>query len=193
MKTMRGFSLIELVIGILILGVLMTLSMPAFTNWLRNTKVRTATESVQNGLQLTRSEAVRRNAQARFSLVTTLGDNCELATAGPQWVVSLDSPTNKCATAPSDTVAPRIVQSRSSNEGSATTKITGSQSAVIFNGLGRPTPIPAGNVTFDVESSTGDLCMTAGGPVRCLRVVVTVGGQIRMCDPALPTADAQGC
>ncbi|HPT49057.1 MAG TPA: GspH/FimT family pseudopilin [Accumulibacter sp.] len=193
MKTLRGFSLIELVIGILILGVLMTLAMPAFTNWLRNTKVRTATESVQNGLQLARAEAVRRNSQTRFSLVTTLDDSCALANTGPHWVVSLDGPAAKCATAPSDTVAPRIVQSRGNTEGSATTKITGSQSAVIFNGLGRPTPVPAGNVTFNVESTSGDSCMTAGGPVRCLRVVVTVGGQIRMCDPALPTADAQGC
>ncbi len=35
-------------------------------------------------------------------------------------------------------------------------------------------------------------CVTTG-PVRCLRVVVRTGGQIRMCDPALPNTDSQSC
>jgi type IV fimbrial biogenesis protein FimT len=32
-----------------------------------------------------------------------------------------------------------------------------------------------------------------GGPIRCLRIMVTLGGQIRMCDPALAVGDAQAC
>jgi type IV fimbrial biogenesis protein FimT len=190
---MRGFSLVELIIGMLILAILMSLALPGFTNWLRNARVRTGTESVQNGLQLARAEAVRRNAQVRFNLVDTLGNDCALAVAGPNWLVSLDNPAGKCGTAPSDTVDPRIIQSRSGVEGSAATTLAGGQSAVVFNSLGRPTPTPAGNIAFDVSSATGELCIAAGGPVRCLRVVVSIGGQIRMCDPALLAADAQGC
>lgn len=193
MKAAHGFSLVELIIGMLILSILLTLALPEFTNWLRNTRVRTAAEAVQNGLQLARAEAVRRNTQVRFNLVDTLGDDCALAAAGPNWVVSIDNPAGKCATAPSDTVDPRIIQSRNGIEGSSATTLAAGQTAVVFNSLGRPTPTPAGNIAFDLSSATGALCMAAGGPVRCLRVVVSVGGQIRMCDPALLAGDAQGC
>ncbi|WP_287655570.1 GspH/FimT family pseudopilin, partial [Accumulibacter sp.] len=83
MKPGRGFSLVELLVGMAILGVLLAIAMPAFSNWLRNARVRTAAESVQNGLQLARAEAVRRNTSVRFQLVTTLDESCVSDPAGP--------------------------------------------------------------------------------------------------------------
>jgi len=37
--------------------------------------------------------------------------------------------------------------------------------------------------------------MAAGGPMRCLRVVVTGGGSIRMCDPTpgIVAPDTRAC
>ncbi len=188
MKALRGFSLIELIVGMVILGVLLSLAMPGFSNWLRNARVRTAAESVQNGLQLARAEAVRRNTDVRFSLVNTTGSTCALDPAGPNWVISLDPPAGKCDKPASDT-DPRIIQSRSGAEGSAATTLASGQSSFIFNNLGRLTT-PAANVDF--KSATGN-CLPEPGTVRCLRVVVLTGGQIRMCDPALPAGDAQAC
>lgn len=204
MKAIRGFSLVELIIGMLILSVLLALALPTFTDWLRNARVRTAAEAVLNGLQLARIEAVRRNAQVRFSLVNNLTKDCVLAPAGPSWVVSLDDPTNalpdKCATPPSDAIDPRIIQSRNGAEGSAATTVAAGQNVYVFNSLGRLTAQPArdeDNVIggIKIKSAAGEPCKTPGGsePVRCLRVVVLFGGQIRMCDPALPPADAQAC
>ncbi len=190
MKPGRGFSLVELIVGMAILGVLLAIAMPAFSNWLRNARVRTAAESVQNGLQLARAEAVRRNTTIRFQLVDTTDDGCALSTAGPNWVVSFDSPVGACATPPSDTVAPRIIQLRSGAEGSADTTLTAGRSDLVFNSFGRNT---TGNVVIDVASATGELCLVSGGPIRCLRIMVTLGGQIRMCDPALAVGDAQAC
>lgn len=193
MKTWRGFSLVELLVGMAILGVLLAIAMPAFSNWLRNARVRTAAESVQNGLQLARAEAVRRNTTIRFQLVDTTDDSCALSTAGPNWVVSFDDPVGACATPPSDTVAPRIIQLRSGAEGSADTALAADQSALVFNSLGRLTPVPGANITINVASATGELCLVDGGPIRCLQINVTLGGQIRMCDPALAVGDAQAC
>ena len=191
MKAMRGFSLIELIIAMAILAVLIGLAVPAFSDWLRNARVRTTAESVLNGLQLARAEAVRRNTTVGFALVTTVDDSCALDTAGPNWVVSVDDPVGACATAPSDTVAPRIIQVRSGAEGSSATTVAAGQSFYLFNGLGRLTAAPTG--VIDVSSNTGGTCMAGGGEVRCLRIVVQLGGQIRMCDPALPAGDAQAC
>jgi type IV fimbrial biogenesis protein FimT len=189
----RGFSLIELIVGIVILGVLMAMAVPRFTDWLRNARIRTSAEAIQNGLQLARAEAVRRNATVRFQLVSTTDDTCALDTSGPHWVVSMDNPASQCAAAPSDTTVPRIIQVRNRAEGSVQTQVAAGQSAFVFNGLGRLIPVPAGNVAIDVSSTTGGACVVNGGSVRCLRLVVSVGGQIRMCDPALPAGDAQAC
>jgi type IV fimbrial biogenesis protein FimT len=65
----------------------------------------------------------------------------------------------------------------------------------MFNGLGRVTPVPAGNITIDVTNPTGGTCATIAtpAPMRCLRVVVTAGGQVRLCDPAFASTDPQGC
>jgi len=193
LNAQRGFSLIELLVGIVILGVLMAMAVPRFSDWLRNARIRTSAEAIQNGLQLARAEAVRRNATVRFQLVNTIDDTCALDTAGPHWVVSMDNPAGQCASAPSDTAAPRIIQVRNRAEGSVQTLVAAGQSAFVFNGLGRLTPVPAGNVAIDVSSTTGGTCVASGGSVRCLRLVVSVGGQIRMCDPALPAGDAQAC
>jgi len=193
LNAQRGFSLIELMVGIVILGVLMATAVPRFSDWLRNARVRTSAEAMQNGLQLARAEAVRRNATVRFQLVNTIDDTCALDTAGPHWVVSMDNPAGQCASAPSDTAAPRIIQVRNRAEGSIQTLVAAGQSALVFNGLGRLTPVPAANVAIDVSSTAGGTCVASGGSVRCLRVLVSVGGQIRMCDPALPAGDAQAC
>ncbi len=45
-----------------------------------------------------------------------------------------------------------------------------------------------------IAAATGGGCQDAGtGAMRCLEVDVTMSGQVRMCDPALPATDPQGC
>jgi len=197
----RGSTLIELMIGIAIVGTLLALGIPGFSAWIQNTQVRTAAESVQNGLQLARAEAVRRNTDV------------QLAQTGANWTVG-------CATA-IEPGCPATIQARSGAEGSANAAITPSEvlssgaaagtavftGTVIFNGLGRvnTTSLGAGNnASFLVTNiqdkcvacaagSTWSDCPTTTGQMRCLRVVVSTGGQIRMCDPAMLTSTPQGC
>jgi len=61
MKIQRGFSMIEVVITVAIMGILMAAAMPSIGDWISNTKVRSTAESIQNGLQRARMEAVRLN------------------------------------------------------------------------------------------------------------------------------------
>lgn len=190
-------SLIELMVGIAIVAILFSLAAPSFSTWIQGTHIRTAAEAIQNGLMLARGESVRRNSTVRFQLTDTLNNSCALSTSGTNWVVSLDDPTGACNSAASDTTAPRIIQSRAGAEGSRNALVAAGQSAVVFNGLGRVTPVPAGNINIDVTNPIGGACVadTPAGPMHCLRIMVSTGGQVRMCDPAFVFSDTnpQGC
>jgi hypothetical protein len=61
---------------------------------------------------------------------------------------------------------------------------------ITFNGLGATTLATQAN--FNFKNLTGGAC-APGGPIRCLRVVVAVGGRARMCDPAAPASDTRTC
>lgn len=189
----QGVSLIELTIGMVIFSLLLTMAAPSFSKWLQNSQIRTATDAIQNGLQLARGEAVRRNTQVRFQLTSTADNACALSTTSANWVVSLDDPSSACANAPSNTVSPRIIQMRPNAEGSSNVTVAAGQSTFIFNGLGRVTPVPTSDINIDITNPTGGSCTAAGGTIRCLRIVVSTGGQLRMCDPARASTDPQGC
>jgi len=192
LKTLRGFSLVELLVGIAIFSILAALAAPSFSTWILNAKIRTTAESIQTGLQIARTEAVKRNTTVRFQLINSTDDSCDLSTSGPHWVVSMDSAKSKCGTPASDTAAPRIIQLRNGAEGSdSRTTVLAGLSSVVFNGMGR-LPATSAPVAIDVKNPTSDLCLP-GGRVRCLRIEVKSAGQIRMCDPALTTSDSQGC
>lgn len=172
----RGFTLIEAVIVMMILGIVIVLALPSYNTWIANTQVRTAAESAQNGLRLAASEAVRRNVQIDF--VRTLDIAPGLAsvsnTAGMSWVVRSNPPAPDVA---------ELIDSKPAAEGSQSVTIAANASVVSFTGLGRLVP---GSALACMRFSTpkGD---------RPLNVTVTPGGSVRMCDPAFPTSDPRGC
>lgn len=184
-----GMSLIELMIGIVVFGIVLALGVPTFSRWTQSSQIRNAAEAIHNGLTLARAEAVRRNTTVRFQFVTTTTSACALSDTGANWVVSLDTPAGACDAAPSDNVAPRIVQVRSAADGSRNAAVNaGGVSLITFNGTGQASVAAAINVT----NPAGGAC-APGGPMRCMRVTVATGGQVRMCDPARAAGDPQGC
>lgn len=158
----------------LIFSILLALAAPSFRNWMQSGQIRTAAEAIQNGLQLARAEAVRYNNQVQFTLGT-----------GSNWTVGCVTPTATC---------PAAIQSRSGAEGSRNVTVAAGQATIAFNGLGRVVPVPAGDININITNPVGGTCAPAGS-MRCLRIVTTVGGQIRMCDPALTLSVTypQGC
>jgi type IV fimbrial biogenesis protein FimT len=167
-RPQRGFSMIELMIGLAVLAILISFAVPGMRTWLQNSQLRATAESIQNGLQLARSEAVRRNARVTFAL------------SGVGWTVSATS----------------VIQT-GTTESAGKSEVAFSQTplvlagTVVFSGVGRT--VPAADTTFDITNSAGGTCAAAGGKMRCLRVTVTAGGQIRMCDPAATAGTAAAC
>jgi len=115
-RLQQGFSLIELMIGLAIVALVLMVALPSFTIFLQNAQIRNGAESVLDGLNLARTEAVRRNAIVRFQFVSDLTAACALSTTSLAWVVSQADPTGACNAAPSDTAAPQLIQARSATE-----------------------------------------------------------------------------
>ncbi|TMG93275.1 MAG: prepilin-type N-terminal cleavage/methylation domain-containing protein [Betaproteobacteria bacterium] len=206
----NGFTLIELMISLAVLGVLISLGAPGFVEWLQNQQIRGVAEATLNGLQVARGEAVRSNTPVRFQLVSDLTSACVLASdsvtapVSVSWVVSLRDPTNKCDTKadPADPANPQIVQSRTSAEGSPNARAT----SVFVPSPPGPPAQAASTVTFaalgnvvanaDATPSINKIDVTninVTGATRPLRIIVNPGGSMRMCDPALALPEPRGC
>jgi type IV fimbrial biogenesis protein FimT len=195
MKRHAGFSVIELMIAIVLMGILLTMGLPAFNTYLNNIKLRTAAQSFLAGIQTARGEAIRRNANVDFVLTNdnASGPNFDTVTplaTGQNWLIRTSDLTT-------------YVEGKSGAEGggrstgeSSPVLINGSASTITFNGLGATTL--GASATFQFTNPSGGLCASAGGAMRCLNVVISPGGQSRICDPAVTPAqtaagDTRGC
>lgn len=172
-----GATLIELLIGIILVAILVALAVPSFRDWIQNSQVRTATDAINDGIQFARSEAVKRNSPVRWRLP---------ASDQAGWVVEA---LNR------NTSAWNQIQLRDAAEGTPNARVAASQATITFLGNGFVSPLPNQPITIDVSNPTGGSCVSqsGSGEVRCLRVTVTAGGQIRMCDPAQPSSVSSGC
>ena len=197
----RGFTIVELLVTVAVLGIVLMLGLPNISAWLQNTQIRNGAEAMVSGLQFARAEALRRNRPVRFNLVDTLDASCSLATGGPNWVVSMADPASSCNVDASLTADPPfILQKRGSQEGSQNAVINASVPSVTYTGLGNVSGALLSSATgvmqIGVSNPSGGACRTPTGnePMRCLLVVVSASGSVRMCDPAVSDAtDPRKC
>lgn len=192
MKRAGGFTLVELMITVAILAILVVTGIPSFREWLRNTHIRTAAESIQNGLRYARGEASSRGLNVRF----------EFTSSGAGWTVCALAGTTSCiaaAAASADNTLQNFVAAGGSADiapmvsttiGTPASPLASPAEAgngITFNALGRP--VGYGTLAL----SRIDL-NTAGKDGRRLVIMVSPGGMPRMCDPSLPLATSpQGC
>lgn len=177
-----GFTLIELMVGLAIIALALSLGIPSMSTWLQSNQIRNAAESIQNGLQLTKAEAVRRNTGVQFTLSSLT------ATGAADWSVTCVTPSADC---PGAGMTETEIQKYSALEGAPAARVSAPQATIVFTGMGRVSP--AANIAIDITNPNAGTCAASGGNMRCLRVVVSAGGHIRMCDPALPSSNPRGC
>lgn len=182
----KGFSAVEMLVVIAIMAILAAIAAPSFRAMLLNIQIRTAAESVNNGIQLAKAEAVRRNVAVTFTMT---------AVNGTGWTVGCQTPI---ADGNGDGIedCPAIIQAKSPGNSTTATIITitpAGANTLTFNGLGRVAPnIDASNsiATVNIDVATSDLPASES---KDLRIMIN-GGAVRMCDPNIvTTGDARGC
>jgi len=186
MKRATGFTLIELMIAIVIVAVLLAIAMPSFRTFLLNAQIRSASESMHAGLNLARTESLKRNARVSMWLVNGISAACARTATGTSWVVSVDNPASACNAISSFTASPRLVQSRAGSDGSGSVSVTAvnaggtAASCITFNGFGGVEPTCTGGDApiASIRFASSD------ASTRTLQVSI-VGGSVRTCNPAI--------
>ncbi|HLL09901.1 MAG TPA: prepilin-type N-terminal cleavage/methylation domain-containing protein [Rubrivivax sp.] len=193
----RGFSVVELMIGVALMGLLTALAAPSFSDWLRNAKVRTVADGLQSGLRLGQAEAVRRYRQVVVFRTTSqlCNETVTANNAGNFWALRTVALT---AGDPVETVRCGVIA-----DVAAGVTIT-DPTALCFSAGGRQVANAdpgVGGAACAVPGVTAPssyevaLSNSVAGRDRPLRVLVTLGGSVRMCDPAktLSATNPDGC
>jgi type IV fimbrial biogenesis protein FimT len=173
-------------VGLVISACLLLVGMPSFSVWIQDLQIRSAAESIQSGLSLARSEAIRRNRPVQLTL-TNAGGLLE-------WQVGCVAQADDC---------PLKIAQRDRNEGGRNTRVAtgavpasdgfgtalgagvGLPATIAFNGLGELT----GVIPNRIEISHAAL-----DSAHRLLILIDSGGMIRLCSPALTrAASLQGC
>lgn len=94
MKSIRGFTLIELVMSIAIVGILLTVGIPSFRELITNNRIVTQTNDFVSTLAHARAEAVRRNTRVtvcRSNTGTSSTPSCVPSSSWADgWIVFTD-------------------------------------------------------------------------------------------------------
>lgn len=188
-----GFSLIELLATISVMVILAVIAAPSLTTYAENAKIHATAEMFYASAQTARTEAVRRNSIVELALVSATPDAANvdtngLTTSGPNWLIRQKPPTG------SD--AHLFIEGKLGADGGG--RATGTSVAVEmpsksvqFNAAGGL--VGTTSAVADFKTSNGGVCAPSGS-IRCLRVIVSTGGQARLCDPAITaSSDPRKC
>lgn len=153
---MRGFTLVELMVTLSVAAILMTVAIPGFLSLRVNNALTTQANEFIAGIQLARSEALRRNERVQFCRVTSATATA-CAGSGGNWthwaVVTPDEVVRRGLV---DTLGERIT---------VTSDLDGDTLTLGPDGLARSGSGLATGHFIEIAADGG-----TAEPVRCLRL-----------------------
>jgi len=176
----HGFNVVELMVAMAIAAILGVLVVPSVTEWIRNARVRSTAEALQNGLRLAQNEAIRQGRQVvlTFTNATPALDATPTAN-GTNWSAQTVAVTGDPARFISGGPMGDLTAGIAVNTNAVNAVCFGSTGTLMPNGMPGPTGAICTTNTLTVDVSFAANAASA----KTLRVSVSVGGRIRMCDP----------
>lgn len=200
----RGVSLIEMMVAVTILAILVMLGIPSYQQWILNTRIRTVTESIQNGLRLARNEASQQARYVRFQLNSaTSWQVCQLpasaasakaatdCSGATKIIQTWDSQSASTVQVGASTTPSKVATYASGSTAYATLISGGVPAGITFDALGRPTAYGSGSI-LRIDATAANASLQSNS--RRLVTTISAGGMVNMCDPAFTLSkNVMGC
>ena len=188
MKKHTGFTLIELMITLFIVGILLTVGIPSLKTFMQGNQLIAATNELISALHVTRSEAIKLNS--RVSICES-SDGATCSNTGSWengWIVFVDGNgdlvgTGAACAAPNTDCLLRVHDAFTDNQ--LTVAGLNPNAAAInsftFSSRGQPKSVIGAS-----QSGVFSLCSldTAGNTINSRAVVLSLSGRVRVSDNA---------
>lgn len=163
-----GFTIIELMIALAVLGVLLIIAVPSFSNTLKRHRLIGATEALQQSLVYAKSEALNRSQAVTLTVKrSSITDWCfGISVSSAACDCTIDDITNVASCKVDDSL--KVV--RSSSYRGVTSSPVADDSVTFSPARGETT---AKQIDFEASNSGG----------LAMRVIVTGLGMVRLCSP----------
>jgi type IV fimbrial biogenesis protein FimT len=173
----RGFTLVELLIGVAIIAILMLVALPSYREFMANGRIRSVAGSIADGIKLAQVEAIRRNTNVTFTVDPAVG-----------WEVRFLE---------SDGVTLTLVQSEPFGEAAGQVVVDPNPPAAVkltWSGIGQYIPTTNPDDGSDALTSVS-ITSSAVASAHDLRVVAdpAFGRGVQVCDKRFATTDPIGC
>lgn len=134
-----GFTLVELMVSIAIMGIILSLSIPSFQQWVRDSSTVSATNDLYDALQRARSEAIRQGSTVSIRSKSNIAGSWEEG-----WCVALNTPTDCNGT---------LIQDYQPAQGNVTISDSSNLSLISFSRNGNITTSAS---AFSICNGSGD-------------------------------------
>lgn len=189
LRLQRGITLVEMVVAVGLLSCMLLASLHVMNARAGAAPLRDAAQSFGDGLRGAQRAAIERNGPVTFWMVSGMEQDetraCVLSAEGPHWVVSGGRTPEPCASERLQESARRDAAEGKAPRVSASTAAGEPAVRVTFDGFGRVAGGAGQLSAIDIRA--------AGASAEALRITVSRGGEIRVCDPAAPARDVRAC
>ena len=198
-----GFSMVELMIGLSVLGIMLALGVPAMSGWIQAEKARGAAEFYAEGFKLARQQALAHNSASRLVLIANASNGQN------DWRVDICFPTptvvcDNLTGAWSSTASPAA---NDPEQTAGFLSVRRTAKSLPSSTILMPTTQPAGANTIYFNSNgwvntnfaerlTGLQFAPGVGYDKSFRpsaLMIGLAGTVTKCDPSVAVSDSRAC
>ena len=183
MRKSRGFTFVELLVAVALIGIISAVTLPGFAGFLNGQKVNLAANNVYTAMQLTKASAIQQNARMSLVLNPTLGSWCIFNRT--------EEPTSTTCSWTSNTLETGVLRKyiEPMPIGLAIAVLPASATQITYDGLGRVVP----NSGVSASATITSVAVTMPTDPGRANTVQLSNGIVRLCDPLKAVGDPQAC
>lgn len=181
MLAQRGFTLIEMLVSVALIGILSAAVLPGFQTFLSGQKLNAASNNAYTAMQFAKAAAIQQNASMTVLFNKGTGQWCIFN----RLVEATGTTCNMSSNTLDNGVVRKYVDPLPANIQIASVPSAAAQ--ITYDSLGRVVPNPDGSATL-----TG-LAFTLANDASKATTVQLANGLIRLCDAKKSTGDPQAC